>query len=100
MMNSDGCYQCFWLTRTWGQSAHSTEFVPEEMRAVGGERFLQMTPVSTAHNGVGDALGRALCGRRGCVWCQLEKEFLRWSCWTFYKLLSFGLAGPVCITSL
>lgn len=70
------------------------------MRAVGGERFLPMTAGSTAHNSVGDALGRTLGGRRGCVWCQLEKEFLRWSCWTSYKLLSFGLAGPVWLTSL
>lgn len=44
------------------------------MKAVGEERFLQMIAVSTAHSSVGDALGRRVGSRGGCVWCQLENE--------------------------
>ena len=44
------------------------------MRVVGGEGFLQMIALSTAHNSMGDALRRRVGSRGGCVWCQLENE--------------------------
>lgn len=48
--------------------------MPEKMRALGGERFLQIIAVSTVHNSVGDALEKRVGHRADCVWCQLEKK--------------------------
>lgn len=67
---------CFWLSRIWGQSAPSTNLVPEKMRVVVGGSFLQTIAVSTGHNSVGDALGRRVDSRGGCVWCQLGNEHI------------------------
>lgn len=35
-----------------------------------------MIAVSTVHNSMGDALGRRVGSRGGCVWCQLGNEHI------------------------
>lgn len=46
--------------------------MPEKMRVLGGEIFLQIIAVSTVRNSMGGALEKRVGHRGGCVWCQLE----------------------------